>query len=27
VRLPLGVEEVWRAELARTLEAIRNLLP
>jgi transcription-repair coupling factor (superfamily II helicase) len=27
IRLPLGVEEVWRAELARTLEAIRDLLP
>jgi transcription-repair coupling factor (superfamily II helicase) len=27
VRLPLGEEAVWRAELARTLEAIRDLLP
>ena len=27
VRLPLGHEQVWRAELARTLEAIRDLMP
>jgi hypothetical protein len=27
VRLPLGEEAVWRAELARTLEAMRDLLP
>ena len=25
VRLPLGAEKVWKAELSRTLEAIRNL--
>jgi hypothetical protein len=27
VRLPLGPEQVWRAELLRTLEAIRDLMP
>ena len=26
VRLPRGKEEIWRAELARTLEAMRDLV-